>query len=236
MSAHHFFTDRVDGDTVTLTGDDASHARRALRIRAGEMITVGDGAGTIVEACVTGVATVLTADVLARRMVPAPVPRVIVFPAVPKSGKLEMVVQKLTELGVDEIVPWFAARTVVRWDAEKARAHGERLRAIAREAAKQSRRAWLPLVRDPAPLDGLPPVTLVLHEEATDLLRAALPDAAPDAAGVVIGPEGGLEPAEAAGLVARGARAVTLGPQILRTETASLVASALLLARYGRLG
>lgn len=236
MSAPHFFSDDLGDTVVVLRGDEAKHAVRALRVRPGETITIGDGRGTVVTATVEEAAGTVRAAVVARRTVGRPHPRVVVYPAVPKSGKLELIVQKLTELGVDAIVPWFAERTVVRWDRTKASAHGERLRAVAREAAKQSRRAWLPDVVDPQRLPAPAGHVVVLHEdEHGTLLRDVLPGS-PDEVALVIGPEGGLTDDEVAGLRAAGARVAGLGEQILRAETAAIVGAALVLSRYGRLG
>jgi len=237
VSAPHFFIERVDSDKISITGDDAHHAARALRIRAGEEITVSDGLGSVVHARATDVSPKgLAAEVVARDYIEQPLPRLVVFPAVPKAGKLETVVQKLTELGVDEIRPWFAARSVARWDAAKGAARAQRLRAVAREAAMQSRRAWLPVVSDPGPLVDLPEPTLVLHEQAAKGLIASMPSVAPSAVGLVVGPEGGLDAVEVEHLVAQGAMPVSLGRQILRTETAAVVGPALVLAQFGRLG
>jgi len=237
VTAPHFFAERVDSDHITIAGDDAHHAVRALRIRPGEEITVSDGRGTVVRAhCAEVSASYLAADVIARDHIQKPTPLVVVFPAVPKGGKLETIVQKLTELGVDEIRPWFSARSVVHWDAAKAAARGDRFRAVAREAAMQSRRVWLPVVAEPGPIEGLPELTLVLHEEAREGLISAMPSVAPRSVGVVIGPEGGLDADEVEQLVEAGAHPVSLGSSILRTETAAIVGPALVLVRYNRLG
>jgi 16S rRNA (uracil1498-N3)-methyltransferase len=237
VTAAHFFVEEVGGAAVRISGPDAHHAARALRIRPGEEITVSDGCGNVVRARVTSSSSSsLTGDVIARASVEQPSPRVIVFPAVPKAGKLDAVVQKLTEIGVDEIRPWFAARSVVRWDGAKAPAHAERLRAIAREAAMQSRRAWLPVVTDPGPLDNVPATAVVLDESAGVRLSAILPAVAPKEIGVVVGPEGGMAPDEVERLAGIGAHVASLGDQILRTETAAVVGPALVLARYERLG
>lgn len=235
MSLPHFFAPSTAGERISLTGDEARHARSALRIREGEDITVSDGAGHVVRATVTSAGATLDAVVTARTNVAEPRPRVVVYPAIPKSGKLDLVVEKLTELGVDEIRPWFSARTVVRWDARQAAARAERWRAIAFAAAKQSRRAWLAVVADPAPLEALDMPAVVLHEESTASLAGAVQIDA-DAIGIVLGPEGGLTPDEVARLEGLGARTAGLGPQILRTETAAIVAATLVLARLGRLG
>lgn len=237
MSAPHFFTGSVAGDRITIGGDEAHHAARVLRIRAGEAITISDGRGVVVDArCVSADARALVADVVARRVVEQPAPILTVFPAVPKAGKLELVIQKLTELGVDRIAPWIASRSVARWDAAKVRAHGDRWRAVAFEAAKQSRRAWLPEVLDPLAPDPLPTLTVVLHEEQTGTRLGDVLRGHPAAVGLIVGPEGGLTDEEVASFVERGAQVAGLGPQILRTETASIVGSALVLSRWGRLG
>lgn len=237
MSAGHFFCDDVAGDLIRITGDDAHHAARALRIRPGEEITVSDGRGSVARAHTTEVSSsAVTAQVIARSSIEQPSPTVVVFPAVPKAGKLDAVVQKLTEIGVDEIRPWFAMRSVVRWDTSKASGRVARLRVIAREAGMQSRRAWLPVVAEPAPLDELPDLTLVLDEGGADRLGAVLPSVAPRTVGVVVGPEGGLDPSEVERLAGAGAVVASLGSSILRTETAAVVGPALVLSRYGRLG
>ena len=237
MTAAHFFTDDVSDDTIRITGADAHHAARALRIRPGEEITVSDGRGTVVRArCADVSQSAVTADVFARDHVEQPVPAVIVFPAVPKAGKLETIVQKLTEIGIDEIRPWFAERSVVKWDASKTVAHAERLRAVAREAAMQSRRAFLPLVADPSELSELPNPTVILHEGAARALSSVLPSVIPHGVGVVVGPEGGLTDDEVERFSGLGAYPASLGASILRTETAAIVGPALVLARFGRLG
>jgi 16S rRNA (uracil1498-N3)-methyltransferase len=234
VTAPHFFADGVAGDEVHVTGEDARHASRVLRIRPGEEITVSDGAGTVVRArCVTSTASRLTAEVISREFVEQPRPHLVVYPAVPKAGKLETIVQKLTELGVDEIRPWMAARTVVRWDEDRARQHMKRLVQVARDAAKQSRRAWLPLIGQPGPLGEVAQPAVVLHEEAGPRLRDLLPAELPERFGLIIGPEGGLDDAELASI---GAPAASLGPQILRTETAAIVGSALVLQYFHRMG
>lgn len=238
MTAPHFFAPDVAGDWVVLKGDEARHATRVLRIRPSETITVSDGRGEVVHASVVEAGEELVAEVRDRSSEPRPRPSLHVFHAIPKSGKLDLVVQKLTELGADVIQPFPAKRSVSRWDPRKAATQTERLSAIAREAAKQSRRAWLPDVRGPAPLEecALPDPSFVLDEEATTRFRGVLPSEAPETLGLIVGPEGGLAREEVSGLEARGAKAVSLGPAILRTETSALAASAVVLVLYERLG
>ena len=238
MTAPRFFTEDVTGERVVLTGDEAHHAVRVLRIRPGEVITVSDGRGAVVRATVRDAGRELNADVVERRNDPRPVPSLVVVHGIPKAGKLDLVVQKLTELGVDEIAPVAMERSVARWDQRKAAEHTARLAAIAREAAKQSRRAWLPEVRAPGRLVTLElsQPAFVLHEEAADRLVHRLPEAAPATLTLVVGPEGGLTSDEVSRLVEAGAAPVSLGPLVLRTETAALAAAVVVLTRYGRIG
>ena len=143
---------------------------------------------------------------------------------------------RTSSLRTVRIRPWPAARSVPRWDEPKAHKHGERLRAIARGAAKQSRRAFLPVVTDPAPIGELPEHILVLHEEEDGRLGLALPASPPDVLALIVGPEGGLTKDEIDAWRARGARVVGLGPTVLRTETATIVAATLTLGKYGKIG
>jgi 16S rRNA (uracil1498-N3)-methyltransferase len=238
MTAPHFFAASVDGERVELSGEEARHAVRVLRIRPGEIVTLADGAGNVVRARVVGVGETVTADVVERWFDDAPRPAIHVFHAIPKSRKLDIVVQKLTELGVDSLQPFTGARSVATWDERKALAQVERLRAIARDAAKQSRRSRIPDVRVPSPLDALemPSFSVVLDEEATTRMTSVLPEEPPEAIGIVIGPEGGLDRSEVSTLADRGARSVSLGPLVLRTETAGLAALAVVRVRYGLIG
>jgi len=153
---------------------------------------------------------------------PAPTPPVAVGFALTKSDRPEWVVQKLTELGVDRIVPVVADRSVVRWDGDRTARHTTRLRAVAREAGMQSRRAWLPLVDEPTPfveLVSLPGVAVA------DLDASAGPSLG--APFVLVGPEGGWSERERA---ATATRRVSLGGTVLRAETAAVAAAVLLTA------
>jgi 16S rRNA (uracil1498-N3)-methyltransferase len=224
-----------------LTGDEGRHAARVQRLGVGETLLVADGRGTVLTCSVAGVRPDgLDLTVTARRTVPEPSPRLVAVQALPKGERAELAVELLTELGVDEIVPWAASRSVVRWDAARAAKALERWRRTAREAAKQSRRARVPAVTDlhstaqvAQRLAGA--TALVLHEEATaPLATAALPRAGDVV--VVIGPEGGVAPAELESFESAGARAVRLGEPVLRTSTAGAAALAALSVRLGRWG
>ena len=238
MTAPHFFAADVAGERVILEREDSRHALRVLRLRPGEQITVSDGRGSVVEATVGDHDDRLVAHITARRSEPAPRPALNVFQALPKKGKLDLVVQKLTELGVASIQLFASHRSVPRWDAAKGASQAARLGEVARQAAMQSRRAWLPRVLAPVPLSSLDTTepVLILHGAAGVRLSEALPEDGPAAVGLVVGPEGGLTDEEVTALRALGGIPVTMGPLILRTETAALAAAAIVLARYGLLG
>ncbi len=242
MSASLFLVAALPSDDrYTLDGPEGHHAATVARLRPGEELLLGDGRGGLASATVTGVGRdTLTVAVDARRYVPPADPSIVVVQALAKGERGERAVQAMTEAGVDAVVPWAAARSVVVWRGERGERAGRRWSDIAREAAKQARRPWLPQV--PAAAESTAAVAarlraaataLVLHEEATERLTTArLPERGEVV--VVVGPEGGVTPAEVATFEAAGARPVRLGPSILRTSTAGLAAVVVLQARLGR--
>ena len=241
MSLPHFFAGAPEtGGVVALDGDETRHATRSLRLRPGEELTSSDGAGALVRCRVTGVSPRVEAEVLERSVEAPASPQVAVLLAAPKGERLSWAVQKLTEIGVDELVVLEAARSVRRWQGPERGARARaRVEAIAREASKQSRRRFLPRVDGPLSWDeAVDPSrrpTVILWERAETPLAEALPEAPAEVA-LVVGPEGGIPEADALAARDRGAALASLGPMILRTETAALAAAALTLARYGRLG
>ncbi|HEU5157628.1 MAG TPA: 16S rRNA (uracil(1498)-N(3))-methyltransferase [Streptosporangiaceae bacterium] len=242
MSAPVFVaaTDRLAADHVVLDGPEGRHAATVRRLRRGERVDLTDGAGLVAE-CVVAAAErdALRLDVVARRRQPAPDPRVVVVQALPKGDRGELAVELMTEVGVDEIVPWAAARCVTRWRPDRRDKALGRWRATAREAGKQARRAWLPEVAEPATTArvadriGAATVAFVLHETAAASLGSVDVPAAGEIV-IVVGPEGGLTDAEIEAFTAAGGRAALLGPTVLRTSTAGAVATALLLSRTPR--
>lgn len=228
------------GAELTVEGDEAHHAVAVRRLRAGALVVLTDGAGTSARARVetTGkrVFSVMVEDITRHD---PPAPEVVVVQAIPKGDRAELAVEVLTEVGVARIVPWAASRSVAVWKGERAAKSLARWRATAREAAKQARRAWLPLVddlaatTDVAALVAGAELAVVLHEEATTSLAAL--DVPPSGeVVVVVGPEGGLTDEEVAAFVAAGAVSVRLGTEVLRTSTAGLAAVSALLARTPR--
>jgi 16S rRNA (uracil1498-N3)-methyltransferase len=228
------------GTEVTVEGDEAHHAVAVRRLRVGERVVLTDGAGTAVLGPVasTGkrVFAVTVEEVSTRE--PAQ-PALVVVQAVPKGDRGELSVEVLTEIGVAEVVPWAAARSVAVWKGERAAKSLARWRSTAREAAKQARRTWFPQVAelartaDVAGLVAGADLAVVLHEEATASL-AGLDVPATGRVVLVVGPEGGLSEEEVATFVAAGAVAVRMGAEVLRTSTAGVAAAAALLSRTPR--
>lgn len=237
------------GAVVEITGSDAEHMARVLRCVPGDRVVLCDGNGLDYAA---ELVAVTTARVSARVLSSAPSrgePPVFLtlLQGVPKADKMDLIVQKAVEAGVSRIVPVFTARTVVAWDEAKAEARRRRWQRIAYEAAKQAQRGRVPEVtRAVALLDVLGTLgeqadqrghLIVPWEEAgAQGLRAVLRGLKPGSVTVLIGPEGGLTPAEVSAAEGHGAHIVTLGPRILRTETAGLVAASIILYEWGDLG
>lgn len=230
------------GSVVEVTGDEAHHAVAVRRLREGEQVVLTDGLGTSVTGEVTSTGKrvfSLTVGSVAREA--RPEPAVTVVQALPKGERGELAVEVLTEVGVDRVVPWAASRSVAVWKGERAVRSHAKWQATAREAAKQSRRSWLPTVTPLATTGDLAAVVaaadlaVVLHEDATAPLSAVDVPASGRIV-VVVGPEGGIAPDELTALEAAGAHPVRLGAEVLRTSTAGVVAVAALLARTPRWG
>lgn len=229
MSLPLFLVDELPpGPAAVLDGPEGHHAADVARLRPGERLLLGDGRGGLATAVVRAAGRGrLDLDVEPRRHQPPPDRRLVVVQGIAKGDRGELAVQAMTEVGVDAIVPWAASRSVAVWrDGKPLR----RWRSAVREAAKQSRRAWVPEVSEP--VRRPPRVDFVLHEEAVvPLSRVDLP--AGDLT-LAVGPEGGITPDELAAMTAAGAVAVRLGGQVLRTSTAGVAALAVLSARLGR--
>ena len=224
-------------EELLVDGSEGRHAVEVLRLEAGETVRVGDGRGTVVEGAVLAAgADGLRVVVRSRYDVPAPSPEFVLVQALPKGDRGPLAVDLATELGVDRIVPWTAARCVTRWRDDRVAKGVAKWRAAARAASKQSRRPRVPEVTEPMTtrevcgLLGDADLALVLHEQARrPMAELTLPTTGTVA--VVVGPEGGLTDGEVVAFRAAGAHAVRLGPEVLRTSTAGAAALAALSAR-----
>jgi 16S rRNA (uracil1498-N3)-methyltransferase len=222
-------------------------------------VDITDGAGTMASGVITAArAGVLEVSVVSRVFEPAPVPRVTVVQAIPKGDRGELAVETMTEVGVDVVVPWAAERCVVRWRGDKADKGAARWRSTAIAAAKQSRRSWLPEVtgvastaevvaRVQAAVSTVPAGTgpAATGPAGTGLAVLLDPDAKETLAEVaggrgmteiilLVGPEGGISPAETSALTAAGAVGARLGPTVLRASSAGAIAAALVMTAAGR--
>jgi 16S rRNA (uracil1498-N3)-methyltransferase len=226
-----FYVDSLPaaGGSAVVDGDEGFHASTVRRMRVGEELDLSDGAGMlahcVIEEAVKGR---LTARVLSVASVPASTPPVTVVQALPKSERSELAIELATEAGADAFVAWQSERCVARWDgAAKIEKGLRRWASVARSAARQSRRPWVPSVSGPVGTDelvsSLGALALVLHELATVPLRD-IPVAQADSVTLIVGPEGGISEAEIERLTAAGAVPVRLGPSVLRTSTAAAVA------------
>lgn len=222
------------GELAVVGGDEGFHAATVRRIRPGEQLMLGDGAGRLADCRVEeSDRGGLRARVLDCWDVLPPVPPVTVVQALPKSERSELAIELATESGADAFVAWQADRCVARWDGTRADKGLRRWRAVARAAAAQSRRARIPPVTGVLSTAALASwvgeqtaagaTVLLLHDSATTALCGPEPAAA-RALALLVGPEGGISDAEIGVLTGAGATAVRLGPTVLRTSTAAAVA------------
>jgi 16S rRNA (uracil1498-N3)-methyltransferase len=224
-------------DLIRLDGPEGRHAALVARLRTGERVDLADGFGGLAECeVVAAEAASLLLRVLRRSAAPRPDPRFVVVQALPKADRGETACEVMTEVGVDEIVPWAAARSIVEWRGARGEKALARWRSTSRAAAKQSRRAWLPEVAELASTADVAArlraaaLGVVLHESA-DRPLASVDVPASGEVVLVVGPEGSITDDELAAFAAAGATAYRLGPSVLRTSTAGVVAAAVLLAK-----
>jgi 16S rRNA (uracil1498-N3)-methyltransferase len=232
-----FYVDALPdvGDIAVVDGDEGFHAANVRRIRVGEHLDLSDGVGTLAHCVIEDVGKGrLSARVLERRTVPPAAPPVTVVQALPKSDRSELAIELATEAGADAFVAWQASHCVARWDGPARVDKGlRRWAAVARSAARQSRRAYIPSVTGVVSTAELVKricddvtagaVVLALHESAVARLTE-LPVAQADSLMLIVGPEGGIADDEIAVLSEAGASAARLGPTVLRTSSAAAVA------------
>ncbi len=231
------------GSTVRLDGAEGRHAVSVRRLAPGEPVDLVDGRGRRVRGVVSAIVDRQAVDVTVQGVEDeAPsIPWITVVQALPKGDRGELAVELLTEVGVDEIVPWAAQHSVTRWSADRAERGQRRWSDTLTAAAKQARRAQFPVL---APLAATADVvTRIAAVDVALVLHEAAPVRMPDVgiAGartilLIVGPEGGLTADEVSAFTAAGARVVRLGPTILRTSSAGMAAAAVLLAASGRWG
>ncbi|ROS74133.1 16S rRNA (uracil1498-N3)-methyltransferase [Curtobacterium sp. PhB130] len=264
-----YLVDSLDGvrvgASVALDGPEGRHAVTVARVRVGETLRLSDGRGTVALGSVASLdrdALVLTVSSLTTS--PAPVPSLTLVQALAKGGRDEMAVQAATEIGVDHVVPWSAARSVSRWEGAKVAKGQARWAAIAQEAAKQAIRSRVPSVSAPVTTaalaagvgaggavgvggsgglgsggagdPGLEARVALVVLDPTATVRLATWEPPSDATEIVlvVGPEGGIDGSEFDRLTAAGAVRVRLGDSVLRTSTAGPAALAVLQAKLGR--
>ncbi|GAA3559438.1 16S rRNA (uracil(1498)-N(3))-methyltransferase [Kribbella ginsengisoli] len=229
-----FYLPDLDGPELVLDGAEGRHAAVVRRIGPGERIRLTDGRGSFAEGAVTASSkTGLTVAVDHRGEVDAASPRLVVVQALPKGERAELAVEMLTEVGVDLIVPWNADRSQFRANPERVAKTESKWQSWAFESSKQSRRSWfcevapIASTSEVAKLLSDAALAVILHEEATTPMASLELPAAGDIV-IVVGPEGGIAPAE---LEAFAATPVRLGSTVLRTSTAGVAAASALLAR-----
>ncbi|MEV5318272.1 16S rRNA (uracil(1498)-N(3))-methyltransferase [Streptomyces sp. NPDC052687] len=247
MTAPVFVVDHFDagsGGRYVLDGPEGRHAVSVKRLRAGEDVILTDGAGRWADCVVLGTEgkdrLIVQLDSYSEE--PPEQPRITVVQALPKGDRGELAVETMTEVGVDAIVPWQAARCITQWKGDRGQKSLAKWRATAREAGKQSRRVRFPEVADLASTKRVAALlakadfAAVLHSDfeygSEPLATAELP--AEGEIVLVVGPEGGVAADELALFREAGAKAYVLGRSVLRTSTAGTAAAALLLGRTGR--
>jgi 16S rRNA (uracil1498-N3)-methyltransferase len=240
--AHFYLNELVAtaeiGSRVSIDGPEARHAVTVSRLAVGQTVSIGNGRGLIATGTVvTAEHTELAIEVESVTDVQRSEPAIFLAQALAKGDRDEFAVQAATELGVDGVIPWTAARSISRWEGTKITKGHDRWSAIVREATKQSIRGWLPDVLDLVSTNQLArlasEVRMLVLEPTAELALSALEPDGRDIV-LVVGPEGGIAPHELEALTAAGATLVRLGDTVLRTSTAGPAAIAVLSAKLGR--
>lgn len=235
-----FFTADIGEKTASITGEDARHIAKSLRMRLGEELILCDMNGCDYRCEISAISDgMVTLEVLEKKPCASePKVRVSLFQALPKSDKLESIAQKAVELGVSELTPVLTSRCVSRWDKKDEAKKLERLRKIVLEAAKQSGRGIIPRGNSLCGFEEAvsrmkaSPLAILFYERAETPLREILVSDF-DRISIMTGCEGGFSPEEAAFAVENGIAAASLGGRILRCETAPLCALSAIMFRAG---
>ena len=238
---HRFFVEpsQIGEKEIVITGPDVNHIRNVLRMRAGEELLAADGQGSEYRCILRELQdSEIRAEICRKLSGSAELPsRITLFQGLPKSDKMDLIIQKCVELGVFRIVPVTTKRTVVKLDAKKEESRRKRWTAVSESAAKQSGRgiipeiSWVQSFREAVEEAGELDVCLIPYEKAENMARtreilSGIPAGA--SIGVFIRPEGGFEEEEVREAMEAGARSITLGRRILRTETAGMAVLAML--------
>jgi 16S rRNA (uracil1498-N3)-methyltransferase len=234
---YHFFVDskNISTDSVIITGNDVNHIKNVLRMKTGEEIVVSDSNGASYCCSILELGNDrIIAKILDGQLSSTELPvKLILFQGLPKSDKMELIIQKAVELGVYEIIPVEMSRSVVKLDDKKKKSKVERWQSISESAAKQSGRAIIPVVHEVVSFNDAVKIgrsfdVLFAPYECSDSMKefqSKLKEIKSGmSVGIFIGPEGGYEESEIEKLTANGASTVSLGKRILRTETAGIAA------------
>ena len=241
MAKHRFFIPKKswNSDELVLSGDEAHHCRDVMRCREGQVVSVFDGAGTEIEGEITLLSRKrIELKLLAEKKTVRPPAFLTLGQAIPKGKNMDLIIQKATELGVGRIVPLLSDRTVVQLDENEAAKKREKWQRIAIEACKQCGQNWLPKVALPTAVESF--VKTSAENDPFRLVAAIDPESRslksilfdwekshqtpPDSATLMIGPEGDFTSAEITQACDSGFQPMTLGPIILRSETAAIYA------------
>ncbi|TAL41231.1 MAG: 16S rRNA (uracil(1498)-N(3))-methyltransferase [Salinibacterium sp.] len=240
--AHFYLDEQLGaahiGDRVSIVGAEARHAVTVSRLAVGESIAIGNGDGLVLQGTITVTEHErLEIEVTSAMTTARSTPAIFLAQALAKGDRDELAIQAATELGIDGVIPWAAARSISRWEGAKIAKGRDRWAAVVREATKQSMRAWMPEVLELASTKQLARLAettrmLVLEPTAPSALSALEPDGRDIV--LVVGPEGGIAPQELDVFTAAGASTVRLGAEVLRTSTAGPAAIAVLSVKLGR--
>ena len=238
-----FIVDDLSGDKIEICGGDASHIALSLRMKQGERLTLCDGKAMEAECEIVSVCREsVEVSVLERRISAAePKTEVVLYQALPKFDKLEYIVQKSVELGVSEIIPVLTSRCISRPDDKTMEKKRERLQKIADEAAKQSGRGRLPKVgellgfKEAAAEMSTAALPILFFEHGTEPLSTHMQKYSGGKIAVMIGSEGGFSDEEAKFCSEKGILTATLGPRILRCETAPVAAISAIMYSAGEM-
>lgn len=245
---HRFFVDKdnIRDNKVTIIGEDVKHIRNVLRLREEDIISICDKQGIdYIAEIIDLFKEKVVCNIIETKISNSEPPiEVILYQGIPKSTKMDLIIQKSTEVGVAKIVPVITDRTIVKiQDRKKEENKLERWNKITEEAAKQSKRGIIPEVCQILSFNEMLEtlknngIIIVPYENEENIgIKEILRDEANKKINIVIGPEGGFEEEEIESLKAIGAHIVSLGPRILRTETAGLITSAIVLYELGDLG